>query len=394
MLTDRLLILVLGTADWNAPIATNQHYVTRELAKECSVIFAEGLGTRRPTLSRGDLVRMVQRLQHITRSDSPIASRPVPINLEVLSPFAIPLHSGWTRWLNTNLLARAVSDWISYQGPKVLWTYTPYTYALEHYANATVFHLVDLIHNNPGVDAEHFLAAERNLARRCDIAIATSPLIAEHLSEHGFTNVEVKTNVADIEVFLAAKRRDIARPDIPVVVFAGNLRSDKLDLEILRELALQLAGNAILKLIGPIGINGGDRKFQKELRTIGVTMAPPMSLEQLAVELSLSTVGIIPYQINQLTRGISPLKTFEYLAAGLPVVATALPALTPIDDSLWIEETPKAFAACVVDLLDRDVPAKREHRVTIAREHSWKERGEELRNLLASMISDDFAPST
>jgi teichuronic acid biosynthesis glycosyltransferase TuaH len=387
-LTDRPLILVLGTADWNAPIATNQHYVTRELAKEYPVIFAEGLGTRRPTLSRGDLTRMVQRLRRVARPARPVASRPVPINIEVLSPFAIPLHSGWTRRLNTNLLAGAVSQWISYEGPKVLWTYTPYTYGLEHHTNASVFHLVDLIHNNRGVDAEGFLAAERNLARCCDIAIATSPLIGEHLSEQGFANVDVKMNVADVDIFFNAPRQDIVRPDMPVVVFAGNLRADKLDLDILRELSLQLAGKATLKLIGPIGINGDDRKLQKELRKIGAAITPPISLQELAVELSVSAVGIIPYQINGLTRGISPLKTFEYLSAGLSVVATPLPALNPIDDSLWIEETPEAFAARVVDLLDRDDLAVREQRVTIAKEHSWKVRGEELRNQLASVSVD------
>jgi glycosyltransferase involved in cell wall biosynthesis len=385
-LTDRPLILVLGTADWNAPIATNQHYVSRELAKQYPVIFAEGLGTRAPTLSRGDIARMMQRLRRIARPAPPIASRSVPINLEVLSPFAIPLHSCWTRRLNTNLLTRAVSRWSSFQGPRVLWTYTPYTYGLEHYADAAVFHLVDLIHNNPGVDAQGFLAAEHNLARRCDIAIATSPLIGEHLSEQGFTNVDVTTNVADVDVFLAATRQNVERPDPPVVVFAGNLRRDKLDLDILRELSVQLAGKATLKLIGPSGINSDDRKFQKELRKIGATIAPPVSLEELAIELSLSAIGIIPYQINELTRGISPLKTFEYLAAGLPVVATPLPALTPIDDSLWIEDTPQAFSARVVNLLDYDEPTTREERVTIAKEHSWTVRGEELRNQLASMI--------
>ena len=45
------LVLILGTAEWNAPIATNQHYVTRELARAFDILFAEGVGTRRPSLS-------------------------------------------------------------------------------------------------------------------------------------------------------------------------------------------------------------------------------------------------------------------------------------------------------------------------------------------------------
>ena len=38
-------------------------------------------------------------------------------------------------------------------------------------------------------------------------------------------------------------------------------------------------------------------------------------------------VALIPYAINDLTRSVFPMKVFEYLAAGLPVVTTPLPAL-------------------------------------------------------------------
>ena len=70
-------------------------------------------------------------------------------------------------------------------------------------------------------------------------------------------------------------------------------------------------------------------------------------------------------------------------------MATPLPALRPIDDCLWIEETPQAFAARVVDLLDRDELAIREQRITIAKEQSWTVRGEELRNQIASRFIDE-----
>jgi teichuronic acid biosynthesis glycosyltransferase TuaH len=63
-LDDRSLdILVLGTAEWNSPIATNQHYVVRELAAGAQVTFTESLGLRRPKIVRADRVRMGKRLR-------------------------------------------------------------------------------------------------------------------------------------------------------------------------------------------------------------------------------------------------------------------------------------------------------------------------------------------
>lgn len=41
-------------------------------------------------------------------------------------------------------------------------------------------------------------------------------------------------------------------------------------------------------------------------------------------------VGLIPYAINELTSSIFPMKVYEYLAAGLPVIATPLPSLAGV----------------------------------------------------------------
>ncbi|NAZ87548.1 glycosyl transferase family 1, partial [Kineococcus sp. T90] len=54
-------VLVLGTADWDAVVATNQHRATAALAQRYPVLFAEGTGTRR--LRPGDARRVLRRLR-------------------------------------------------------------------------------------------------------------------------------------------------------------------------------------------------------------------------------------------------------------------------------------------------------------------------------------------
>ena len=51
---------------------------------------------------------------------------------------------------------------------------------------------------------------------------------------------------------------------------------------------------------------------------------PEVAHETLLQYFKTAHVGIIPFKINQLTLGCSPLKVFDYLAAGLPVVSSAL----------------------------------------------------------------------
>lgn len=373
------LVLILGTAEWSSPIATNQHYVTRELAKEFDILFAEGVGTRRPSLSKNDLKRIAKRIAKVVRPGAGTISntteRPVPERAKVLSPFAVPFHISSITPINSRLLARSFAEWINYDGPKVLWSYTPFTYGLELQADFTVYHLVDLLHENPGANKADIFRGERALARTADLAIATSPAIGEHLKAQGFKNVEVKLNVADVEVFEAA--RGVPKEDPPVVIFAGNLRADKLDVELLIDLARVLKGKATLRLIGPSGLEPGERNFLDDLRAEGADIRGPLSLEDLAAEVAKSTVGIIPYRINALTKGISPLKTYEYLAAGIPVVSTPLPSMggTAMAD---IYLGGGDFAKLVLSRLATNL---------IPTDHvsmSWSSRGSEFRTLIRS----------
>ena len=59
--------------------------------------------------------------------------------------------------------------------------------------------------------------------------------------------------------------------------------------------------------------------------------ARPPPLRALPEVLRGADAGLIPYARNELTESIFPMKVYEYLAAGLPVVATPLPALADVD---------------------------------------------------------------
>lgn len=379
-------VLVLGTADWNQPIATNQHYMTRELAaaQGTRVTFVESMGLRRPQFHRRDIRRILGRLRKVLRRSTASVSgagRTIPDGVRIISPMVVPLHVAVTESVNRRQLRRAVADWRAHPGRKVLWTYTPVTYGLESDADLVVYHCVDLLGKVEGIDEDLIRTHERRLSGIEPIVIASSAVVAEHLGDVGFRDVRLWENVADTAAI--ATHRD-AHP-APVkragrVIFAGNLSPSKVDFDILMRLAD--AGLEVL-VAGPRAEGGGDvTDAVHQLSERGVTDLGALSFDELAATLVTCEVGLIPYQINDYTRGVSPLKTFEYAAAGLRVVSTDLPGVSPVPGLVFRESSPDAFVDRVVALsagaTAGDDVALRE----LADRHSWIGRGAAARALI------------
>ncbi len=92
-------------------------------------------------------------------------------------------------------------------------------------------------------------------------------------------------------------------------------------------------------------------------------------------------VGIVPFVKNELTHAVSPLKLFEYLAAGLATVATRLDEIEAGESPALLCDDGDSFARAVASLLDGD-PDGRAARVAFAREHTWPQRFATVRAVL------------
>jgi glycosyltransferase involved in cell wall biosynthesis len=70
-------------------------------------------------------------------------------------------------------------------------------------------------------------------------------------------------------------------------------------------------------------------------------------------------VALMPFALNEATRSISPTKTLEYLAAGLPVVSTRVAdVVADYFDVVHFADDGPAFAAACRAVLDDDVTAR------------------------------------
>src|SRR5205807_4670902 len=76
-------------------------------------------------------------------------------------------------------------------------------------------------------------------------------------------------------------------------------------------------------------------------------------------------VCIIPHRVTQLTRSMSPLKLYEYLAGGRPVVAADLPPIRGVHPTVRLATTPPEYVDQVRRALAAGAIAENERRAFI-----------------------------
>lgn len=85
-------------------------------------------------------------------------------------------------------------------------------------------------------------------------------------------------------------------------------------------------------------------------------------------------VAIVPHKVDALTHSMNPLKLYEYLAAGKPIISTPVAGADQFQDLVQTAISPEDFSTHIVRLLDQEEPALRERRIAMARTHDWKQR--------------------
>jgi glycosyltransferase involved in cell wall biosynthesis len=381
-------IVCVGFSDWNADVLTNQQHLLARAADRNRILFVESLGLRRPQLAGRDLRRIAGRLVR------GLAPPRVLDGVHVLSPLVLPLHGNAVArrinaWLLPHLVARATRK-LGLREP-VLWSFVPQAEVLiDSLEPAQILYYIDDDHAaKPGIDPASFAAAEERFAHRADVILASAPELVQRMRLLN-DNVHYAPNVADTRLFATALQPGptdaaIAALPRPRVLFIGAILAATIDVELMVELTRRRPDWSFA-FVGPVG-QGDPRTNIEALRAApNVHLLGHRPQAQLPSVLRGAEAAIIPYRVGHQMASVFPMKTYEYLAAGRPVVSTPLPALADVPD-VARAATAEEFSDRLQEALDRDTPAARAARSAAAQDHSWESRLEQIASVLDTIPS-------
>lgn len=277
-------------------------------------------------------------------------------------------------------------------GPTILWIYDPCASGMVGSCAETfaVYDCVDDYAEQAGPSARRrTLVAEldRRTARVARIVFATTKsLYVRHHELNSATHLV--PNVGDFRHFARAADREFIADELrstprPVIGFAGNFLATKVDFDLLERIAERREWT--LLLVGP-------SRPDTEAALARVTSHPNVHwvgakpYADLPRYVAAFDVGLIPYLANAYTQSCFPLKLYEYLAAGKPVVASGVPDVGGREPDVVLAPDHSTFLAAIESALADERAENAQRRMALAAENTWETRTERLLGLIATEL--------
>jgi len=287
--------------------------------------------------------------------------------IEVVKPRFVPLFGRPFYGLNRRLLESQLDDLGVDPAASTAWVYLPHPVIVDILERRrwgrVVFDLCDDIDDMEVHPA--LREGETSLLRSADVVFATAEAL-----------VDKARRVRDGEVHYVPNGVDAARFGDKIespgklrrVLYVGAIY-EWLDEDLIVEVA-SARPDLEFRIVGPLR-----RPLPRLVKMANVSIPGPVAAEDVPKEIAAAQLCMIPFRPGPLTEATDPLKLYEALIAGRPVLATALHQGERFAPAVRLEATAPGWLQAIADLESGawsfDVDALRER---VAREEDWRER--------------------
>lgn len=357
-----LELLLVGRQPFGGRPPLGDWQMARVLARRHRILFVDP-----PVVASGSSLGELRRIV------TPHLERPAP-NITLLKPVALPGASRpRTAWASDRLIEhqiRTISRRLFSKPPTIV-TFDPLRGTLDRVPRQ---HLVYWRKDRLGATRDPRTARwlelrDRDLIRTADLVSCTARTLYDEAVATASDRVVYIPNGCDTEHF----RRPRARPEgFPrhsgaVLGFVGGAFW-RLDIGLIDRVA-RARPDWTLLFIGDVGATLPDLP--------NILCVDHVAYEDVPAWMQHLDVGLIPYDMGlPFNHGSFPIKSLEYLAAGVPVVSTALPALEGMDPFVRCTDDPESFVR-FIELALSAGPKADETRAFVA-DQGWSDRADHL----------------
>jgi teichuronic acid biosynthesis glycosyltransferase TuaH len=319
----------------------------------------------------------------------------------ILSPFVWPvnflpkgkLYNFFSAW-NHKIMAGRVNRFLKKNNIKSLVYVNSFNFYfadlyrhLSAKVDLNVYHCID-----PMVKAytlKHGLYLQQRAAERATMIVSTAPALQQEFISKGFKKSYLVPNAANFKLFNAAVdpiaiHSKVADIKGKVLGYLGNIER-RTDFAMLQKTAELLPADWTIVMAGPVDQTYAPESFLKHPR---IKLVGSVSHTEAPAMIKRFDVAMIPFKPDDVSRGIYPLKLFEYLAAGKPVVSTNFnpDVLQELKHVVHVAENSEEFAERVLQAYATDTEAKQKERILVASQNTWEDRVKQFGNLIAQEL--------
>jgi glycosyltransferase involved in cell wall biosynthesis len=236
----------------------------------------------------------------------------------------------------------------------------------------------------PIENRDELIAWNDRIVRQADVVFAVSEGLtrrAKALTAHVYR----APNATDPGLIGAASRHhdgavapELANLPHPIIGYVGQI-ADKMDFELIGQ-AARTRPDWSFVFVGPVWST--KREQVTALETLdNVRFLGARPFDRLAPYMRGFDVCVLPHVVSPLTRSMDPIKLYDYLATGKPIVSTPVAGVERFADVVYVGETVPAFLQGLDSALAENSGLRRK-RLAYARQNTWSQRATEMWQIL------------
>ncbi len=377
-------IICISTMPWDFLWTRKQRFMLLLSKQDNKILYVE------PTHS------MLEKTREEKKKNSLLPRlKKINDNLSVLTPpLVFPfIRYGTIRRINYNYILLFIKYYqarMKMDNP-ILWLYPPWAECSVTKFNEklVIYDCVDEHSAYPGTNTQLILEQELRLLHKADLVFVTAKGLIEERKKIN-PKIFFIPNGVDYSHFSKARDESVMIPDDirnikhPIIGFVGGI-SSWVDLQLIKNVA-QKRKNWNFVLIGPHDRSEIDLHMFDELPN--VFLLGKREKGMLPQYIKNFDVCINPFKINRLTNTVNPLKVYEYLASGKPIVSVDMPEVRFLEGIIKIARNPDEFVDFIDYAISDQAESNIEKRQQVAKQFSWEILLEQISQHIIKCLSE------